>query len=168
MKKLNLFISILPVLFFLAACADEESKVFIEIPDVNFKAYLLENFDKNKDGLISLSEAKRVQAIDCSNKNISVLDGIEKFANLKKLNCSNNQLEELVLQYNKKLDWLVCTNNINPLTVYFASSGPLRNKNFIAPKDNLTPDPSKIVNPFDERRGIFDGGKTIFYICFDE
>ena len=72
----------------------DDNTTYVSIPDANFKAFLLENFDANKDGEISLAEAKAVTDLDCSGKNIKKLDGIEKFTNLESLNCSNNQLEE--------------------------------------------------------------------------
>ena len=168
MKKLILSICVLSAMLICSACADKESKQFVEIPDANFKTYLLENVDTNKDGLISLSEAKKVKEIDCSDRNIKALDGIEKFENLERLICKDNQLEELELRYNKKLNFLVCTNNLNPLTVYFAKSSPLSNKKFVVPKKNDTPDASHLITPFDESKVIFDMGKTDFVICLND
>ena len=166
MKRLILSISILSVMFILSTCGNE-SKKNIEIPDANFKAYLLANFDANKDGEISLSEALEVSEIDCSNRNIEVLDGIEKFENLERLICKDNQLDELELRYNKKLNLLICTNNKDPLTIYFAMSSPLSNKNFVPLKNNDTPEATHLVYPFDVEKVVFDMGKTDFILCFD-
>jgi len=166
MKRLVLSLCVLSVMGLVAMCADKDSKLFVEIPDANFKAYLLENFDANKDGKISLKEAKAIKVIDCSNRNIEALDGIEKFSNLTSLNCSNNLLDELELNENKKLNKLVCTNNINPLTIYLSMSSPLRNKKFVAPKKNATPDASQLVIPIDVNKVVFDNGKTNFNISF--
>jgi len=47
-------------------------------------------FDTNNDGMISVLKAKTVKEIDCSNRNIKDLTGIEKFENLERLICSNN------------------------------------------------------------------------------
>ena len=155
-------------MFLLFNCDNKDSKIIVEIPDPNFKAYLLENFDTNKDGNISLSEAKAVKEIDCSNRNIKDLTGIEKFENLESLNCNNNQLDELELRYNKKLNRLVCTNNVNPLFVYFAMSSPIRNKNFNRPKENAEPEPeSDIKIPIDVSKCIFDVDKTNFVVLFE-
>ena len=161
MNKIVLIISVLSVMFLLTNCSKE-----VEIPDANFKAYLLEKFDANKDGKISLSEAQKVTEINCSGRNIQDLTGIEKFVNLERLNCCNNQLDELELRYNKKLEWLVCNNNLDPLTIYFAASSPLRNRNFIIPKNAESTQVTNLINPFDVRKGIFDEGKTDFVICF--
>ena len=178
MKRLILFIGVLPLMLLLSNCTHKESKnkaveildenVIVEIPDLNFMAYLLENFDTNKDGKISLSEAKAVTVIDCSNRDIKDLTGIEKFENLERLNCSNNQLDELDVRYNKKLEWLNCTNNVDPLNVNFAMSSPISNKNFKKPEKNTTPElASDAVNPIDVNKCIFDYGKTDFVVWFE-
>ena len=60
----------------------------INIPDVNFKAYCVENFDTDGDGEISNIEALDVQAIDVRTENIYSLSGIEYFVNLEKLKCT--------------------------------------------------------------------------------
>lgn len=150
------------------ACEDKDSKVIVEIPDTNFKTYLLENFDKNNDGKISLSEAKAVKDINCSGKNIEKLDGIEKFENLVSLDCSNNQLDELEIRYNKKLNKLVCTGNNEPLTVYLGMTSPLRNPNVKKPA-NDTPAPSD-MNPqlLDESKCTYDREKTNIYLSFED
>ena len=168
MKRVIWFISVLSLMFLLANCTDKDSKQFVEIPDANFKEYLLENFDTNQDGNISLSEAKVVLEINCSNRNIETLDGIEKFENLERLICNDNQLDELELRYNKKLSWLVCNNNKVPLTIYFGMSGSLLNKNFVIPKENETPEVAQLINPFDVSKGVFDLDETNFILCFND
>ena len=168
MKRVIRSMSVLSLMFLLASCVNKDSKQFVEIPDANFKAYLLENFDADKDGYISLSEAKAVIEINCSNRNIEALDGIEKFENLERLVCNDNQLDELELRYNKKLNWLVCNNNIVPLTIYFGMSGSLLNKNFVLPNENETPEAAQLINPFDVSKGVFDLDKTNFVLCFND
>ena len=156
-------------MFLLSNCNDEDSKIIVEIPDPAFKAYLLENFDTNKDGNISLSEAKAVKEIDCSNRNIKDLTGIEKFKNLKSLNCSNNQLDEIELRYNKKINHLVCNNNLVPLDVYFALSSPISNKKFKKYAKSAEPDEATLVDPMpiNVNKCIFDAGTTRFIILFE-
>ncbi|MES2747316.1 MAG: T9SS type A sorting domain-containing protein [Bacteroidota bacterium] len=83
----------------------------INIPDVNFKAKLLQagitntvaldNFgtpiivDANGDNEIQLSEALTIYELEIINSNIADLAGIEFFTNLERLDCSNNQLTSL-------------------------------------------------------------------------
>ena len=63
--------------------------VAAQIPDDNFRAYCLANFDSNKDGKLSLVETETVQVIEVPNKNILSLEGIAYFGRLHSLNCSN-------------------------------------------------------------------------------
>jgi len=169
MKNFILAISVLSVMILLSNCSDKDSKVIVEIPDSNFKAYLIENFDTNKDGNISLSEVKAVKVIDCSDRDIKDLNGIEKFENLERLICSNNELNELNLIYNKKLNWLDCRNNVYGLKVNFAKSSPISNKNFQKPNENMTPEiAANLGNPIDVTKCLFDEGKTDFVIWFEQ
>jgi hypothetical protein len=149
-----------------SGCADKDGKVMIEIPDANFKSYLLENFDKNGDGNISLLEAKAITAINCSGMNIEKLDGIEKFANLESLDCSNNELEELEIRYNGKLNKLVCNGNKEPLTLYIGMKSPLRNPSAPTPKSNEPPQTSDMVYPLDASKVTYDRDKTNIYLSF--
>jgi hypothetical protein len=120
----------------------------IEIPDANFKAYVLENFDTDKDGILSKAEADLIKAISCPDLEIASIEGVEKFSNLESLDCSNNKLVELELRYNKKLNKLICIGNeatldddgtITPLTLYIGMSSPLRNPYVQKPKNNVQP-----------------------------
>ena len=144
-----------------------EQKSFVEIPDPNFKAYLLENFDANKDGEISLLEAKEVKGMNCSNKNMQDITGIEKFVNLESLNCSNNQLTMLDIRENKKINWLVCNNNKDLLTVQFSMSSPLRDRSYQRPSNN-TPEISQMTNPIDLSKCVYDPENTHLVVFFDD
>lgn len=95
----------------------------LDIPDANFKAYLIENFDIDKDGEISEYEASLVEYMDCYNKNIASLCGIEFFKNLKSLNCGINQLIELDVSNNTVLSHLFCFSNL--LTELDVSKNPV-------------------------------------------
>lgn len=107
-------------------------------PDKKFEKYLLKNFDRNHDGILSESEAKEVRIIDiqddylnldglyhlpelqylkCApNSNVSNTEGIKelnisKNFHLLNLICSNNQLTELDITQNLALEKLDCHNN---------------------------------------------------------
>ena len=168
MKKSISFLSVCMVVLLLSGCSND-SKVMVEIPDANFKAYLLENFDKNKDGNISLSEAKAVKEINCSGKNIELLDGIEKFENIESLDCSNNKLDELEIRYNRKLNKLVCIGNNDPLIIYIGMKSPLRNPGIKKPKDNEDPQITGVaVTPIDISKCTYDQETTIISISYDD
>ena len=89
----------------------------VNIPDANFKAYLVGNtvINTNGDSEIQVSEANSYTgAINCINLNIYDLLGIEAFPNLTYLNCGSNQLTSLDVSNNTALTDLSCY--INPLT----------------------------------------------------
>jgi hypothetical protein len=156
------------MMFVFAGCADKDKKVMVEIADAQFKSYLLERFDKNGDGNISLSEARAVKEIGCSGLGIESLKGIEKFKNLESLDCSNNELEELELRYNRKLNRLVCNGNKSPLTIYIGMKSPLRNPNARKPDSNEPPQTSAMTYPLDASKVTFDQDKTNIYLSFDD
>lgn len=79
--------------------------------DYNFATYCIANFDDNNDGAISPNEAQNVTKIDCRNKNISSLEGLEYFPNLQELICSYNLLTELDCSQNSHLNKIDCSNN---------------------------------------------------------
>ena len=83
----------------------------IVFPDANFKKALLgAGVDRNTDKEISKFEAKAVNTLLISNCSISNLTGIENFALLQYLYCSNNQLKTLsALPLN--LEYINCSYN---------------------------------------------------------
>jgi hypothetical protein len=175
MKKIILFLNVCLVLTLFANCSNgkknekkaDENKDMVEIPDANFKAYLLDNFDTNKDGKISFAEAEAVTEIDCSAKQIKDLKGIESFVNLESLNCSFNELEDIEIQKNNKLNKLDCRRNKASFVIYFSSSSSLRNPTFENPPVGGPPENTgSLRNPIDESKCLYDLG-TIIKIDFD-
>lgn len=91
----------------------------IDIPDVNFKTYLVENYDVDKDGEISKEEALNITDISCNDGNINSLEGIEQIPNLLTLVCRNNNIKNINVS-NSKLVFLDCSEN--PLETVNVSS----------------------------------------------
>lgn len=93
--------------------------IYVSIPDVNFKAYLVGNpaINTNLDGEIQCSEAASFNGtIDCSNLNINDLTGIEAFTSLNQLFCNTNNIAELDLTQNTFLTKLnINSNSVNSL-----------------------------------------------------
>jgi len=89
----------------------EIPKIPMETMDECFNAYLVENFDLNKDDIISVEEAALVKEIDCSGWNIRSLEGLQYFPALEKLACSNNVLQEIDISQNPALKTLICSDN---------------------------------------------------------
>ncbi|WP_458628941.1 leucine-rich repeat domain-containing protein [Winogradskyella sp. PC D3.3] len=86
----------------------------VNIPDANFKTYLVGNAAINTDGdtEISCSEAMAFNGtIDCSNLSIADLTGIEAFTSLAKLYSHTNQLTSLDVSDITTLNYLTCYGN---------------------------------------------------------
>lgn len=93
------------------------------IPDTNFKASLLDHgvgitgtgiskIDTNDDGEIQISEAQAyVGVINCNEKNISDLTGIEAFVNVTEIRVVRNQLTNIDVSQNTALEQLACDEN---------------------------------------------------------
>ena len=79
-------------------------------PDDSFRE-IVDTFDLNGDQVLSETELEKVTSIDCNNKGISSLKGIEYFTKLEELNCSGNQLTDLDVSSNGAMMRLYCSNN---------------------------------------------------------
>ena len=80
-------------------------------PDSNFRAYVKDKIDTDKNDSLSDSERNAVTKIDVHAMSIKRLKGIEFFLNLETLDCYSNQLTELDVSKNTKLAYLSCTSN---------------------------------------------------------
>lgn len=83
----------------------------IDIPDANFKAYLIANHDTNNDGKIQTFEVENIDELDITGKSIKDLTGIRYFTGLISLLCDNNQITEIDVSQCDKLKYLSCANN---------------------------------------------------------
>ncbi|NJB83789.1 T9SS type A sorting domain-containing protein [Wenyingzhuangia aestuarii] len=103
---------LLSILSFLAGFSAIAQNV--NIPDSNFKNYLLANtaININSDSEISVTEAQAFTGtISATNLGITDLTGIESFVNITILEVYNNSLTSLDLSNNTKLTRLHCANN---------------------------------------------------------
>lgn len=84
----------------------------MNIPDANFKDFLIANFDTNGDGEISAAEAAVPTIMDVIALDIADLTGIGAFTGIRRLYCGRNQLSSLpdlsALTVLRQLD---CNNN---------------------------------------------------------
>ena len=98
----------------------------VNIPDANFKAYLVGNnlINTNSDTVIQVSEAQAYTgSINCANMNISDMTGIEAFTAITNLNCTDNQITNLDLSQNVAITYLsVFNNDLTSLNVSQISS----------------------------------------------
>lgn len=77
-------------------------------PDVNFREFVSENFDTDKNGKLSQKELDAVTRIDVNSMEISSVKGVEKFTKIEYLNCSGNKLTELDVSKNTRLNVFGC------------------------------------------------------------
>ena len=113
-RLVSAFLTLAMVFTFLpfSALADA-SDIAIDVtnfPDENFRK-VVETYDKNNNGSLSLSERDSVQEIVCNDQGIESLKGIEYFSRLKQLKCYNNNLTTLDLSKNTILTKLQCQKN---------------------------------------------------------
>jgi len=90
---------------------DVVDDVCTKMDDINFMDYCYRNFDVNKDGAVSMTEASAVKEIEVTKKNISSLKGIEYFTQLTSLTCNGNQITSLDISKNTQLAYLNCISN---------------------------------------------------------
>ena len=101
-------------------CGDGVNRTFIfetslpinekNFPDANFRKYIEGNIAGGRD-VLTVEERSKVETIEVEGKNISRLEGIEAFPNLKVLNCGNNSIQKLDLRQNPELKTLICKKN---------------------------------------------------------
>lgn len=101
-----------------------EAPVF---PDPLFREYVYTNFDTNKDGFLSRTEALSVEAINISGAEDNwgkcyTLEGIEHFIRLRDLSLAFNNLTELNISNNSQIVSLNC--GYNQLTSLDISKNP--------------------------------------------
>jgi hypothetical protein len=98
----------------------------VNIPDANFKAYLVGNsaINTNGDNQIQVSEASAFNGnIDCHQMFINNLTGIEAFTALTELYCGGNQLTSLDVSACNAITYLNCgQNSLSSLNVSTCSA----------------------------------------------
>ena len=114
---------LLPLMAFcFAGCHPEEDKSLRidgqNFPDDVFRSYLTENFDLDGNGVLDEDEILAVDSINVRNHFsnpmsgvIYTLDMIDRFENLRYLDCCGHQIKKLDLSQNKALVYLNCGNN---------------------------------------------------------
>ena len=112
-------------------CGKEVKPIFIfetslpinedNFPDDNFREYI-KTYIASGSNVLTVKKRSEIETIEVEGKNISRLEGIEAFPNLKVLKCGNNSIQNLDLRQNPKLETLKC--NKNQLTQLELSKNP--------------------------------------------
>ncbi len=108
-KRIGIFFWMILIIIAGTAFADVEINEST-FPDVRFRN-VVTAYDTNYDNRLSDAEIASVRAINCSNKFISSLTGIEYFTALEELNCWYNSITALDLSQNTALKKLNCGYN---------------------------------------------------------
>lgn len=118
-------------------CKIDEGNKNIIFEDASFKAYMIANFDKDKDGEISYDEALSVNRIVVCTDTIASMVGIEYMTNLTYLSCNGSHvwnnatakyddggiLKSLDVTKNTKLQRLYCGfNELTELVSLYCSN----------------------------------------------
>ena len=109
-KKYGAFLVLLATILCLAGFAYADVAVDeTHFPDAGFRTYIGQaGMDGDGNGVLSGAELQQVTNIDCSERDIRDLTGIEHFTELTVLCCDFNPLRSLNLQKNTKLTTLSC------------------------------------------------------------
>lgn len=80
-------------------------------PDEQFRQYILDKIDTDKDEKLTAAEISAVKTIDASGLGIADLKGIENFTAVTDLFVANNNLKTVDLTKNTKIAYLNLSNN---------------------------------------------------------
>ncbi|QOD61544.1 T9SS type A sorting domain-containing protein [Polaribacter haliotis] len=98
---------------YIAKLFSKETETVVNIPDTNFEQALIDlGYDTNGlNGNILQKEAEEIKVLVMPAKNISNLSGIDKMPNLESLSVSFNNITEVDLSNNLKINVLRIDNN---------------------------------------------------------
>ncbi|HOT54847.1 MAG TPA: fimbrillin family protein [Bacteroidales bacterium] len=93
-----------------AAFNDDE---YVYIPDDNFRAYCLDNFDSDDDGKITFAEAESgaLTVMNVSSRSIMSLEGLQYFTHVNTLQTVGNSLTYLDVGNNLEFQTINCNSN---------------------------------------------------------
>lgn len=112
-KKLWILLVLLAVCVFCLAAGAEETGTAIDeehFPDDAFRK-AVSRYDLDGDGFLSAEEAENVVSISMYDSGMKSAGGIEYLTGLKELDCTGNELTELDVSRNARLEILYCGDN---------------------------------------------------------
>lgn len=105
---------------FLSLLSCDKMQNSINIPDLEFKKYLLREFDNDGDSEISKAEALLITEIYVDFSGITSIEGVEYFPNLEGAYCYHSFLETIDLSKNHKLKWLNTRDSYDLETIWLS------------------------------------------------
>ena len=106
------FISAIFIVFISSNVYSQNINTPLNFPNPNFRAAVEEFMGVAPGGEFTAAEAsKKGGELNCANRSIEDITGIELFFALTSLNCSGNQLTNLDIFLNTALEYLVCDSN---------------------------------------------------------
>ena len=103
---------LLPLMVSLAVSCGKEPEEKGDDTPVTLTEFLLADYDKDGNGLLDDQEVLAIERIDCIYQGITSLEGIERLANLRYLDCRGNALKEVDFSKNPRLEYLDCRSNM--------------------------------------------------------
>lgn len=96
-----------------------DTPAFIDLPDEHFRAWVLWNYDADRDGRLSAQEAAAIRVIELNTDETASLEGIQHFPALVKIHAEGSlndgdpkgRLRALDLSGNPRLDMLYLPHN---------------------------------------------------------
>ena len=117
-KRLLMLLLALLLVMSLPVVSFSYSQEYINIPDPNFAAAVRREMGLPEGAPIPRARAAEMTWVSLSGAGISNLAGIEYFTALQRLNVRGNQLPEIDLSNNPKLEWLdVAGNRLTEINV---------------------------------------------------
>ncbi|WP_160136543.1 leucine-rich repeat domain-containing protein [Chryseobacterium sp. c4a] len=104
MMKIKIFTTLFYIFGFIFFQAQK-----LEFKDKNLEKAILENFDLNKDGMITHSEAEAINNLFLVQKGITSTDDLHFFKNVKMIMLDDNTISVIVLKDMDKLNLFSCT-----------------------------------------------------------
>lgn len=115
MKVYVFLLTILSAFVFCMPSLGQETSVPVDsvhFPDSKFWDYVRRYVDRNKDMVLDEDEIADITELDFEGFGFRSLKGIEYFASLQTLICSDNFLEKLDLSKNEKIFTVICEDNL--------------------------------------------------------
>ncbi len=135
-----------------------------KFPDENFRAYILNTLDLDKDEYLSESEIAKATVINLNGLGIKDLTGIEIFTALTSLDCSENKLTSLNITGFENLTELICNSQDIDLHVKASRTFSTDDYKYKIDCSNLLSDTEKISDVTAENiEAYFDKENLIAY-----